>query len=201
MSIKYIRIINEMKVPKEHRNNFGNYNYRNAEDILEALKPICLKENVLPNVTDEIIYVGNRYYIKAVATLTDIEDKTSIFSIGYAREDETKKGMDVAQITGSASSYARKYALNGLLCLDDTKDADYSDNTNKPEKLDTLQDVWVDFDLFITSRKTNIVDEKDIVWIKDLYIKKGKKTLTLEELDRCFNEMKNKYRTKINLAT
>jgi len=114
----------ELKVPKNQRNSFGNYNFRSCEDIMEASKPICRKHNCLLLCTDEIIYVGERYYIKATATLYDLDSNESISVTAEAREEETKKGMDASQITGSSSSYARKYALGGLLQLDDNKDAD-----------------------------------------------------------------------------
>ena len=118
----------KLKAPKGQKNTFGNYAYRSCEDILEAVKPL-LGDAVL-TLTDDIVQVGSRYYVKAVATL---QDKDVVFSTtAFARESEVKKGMDESQITGAASSYARKYALNGLFCIDDTKDADTKDNTDKP---------------------------------------------------------------------
>lgn len=115
----------EMKAPKNLFNKFGNYNYRNAEGILEAFKPFGEKYKVVLVLNDEIVNIGDRYYIKATATLYDTEDLAKPFSnSAYARESFDKKGMDDSQITGTASSYARKYALNGLFLLDDTKDAD-----------------------------------------------------------------------------
>lgn len=121
-----IEIQKELKAPKSHRNNFGNYNYRSCEDILEAVKPLCMAHSAMLTITDEIVQVGDRYYVKATATITD--DKSSISVSAYAREADTKKGMDESQITGTASSYARKYALNGLFLIDDTKDADTDEN-------------------------------------------------------------------------
>ena len=121
---KLFEIQQELKVPKNQRNTFGNYNFRNCEDIMEASKPICKKHNCLLTCSDEIIYVGERYYIRATATLFDLDSNESISTCAEAREEETKKGMDASQITGASSSYARKYALNGLLQLDDNKDAD-----------------------------------------------------------------------------
>jgi len=114
------RIQQELKAPKNMFNRFGNYKYRNAEGILEAVKPLL--NGLALIVSDELVFIGSRYYIKATAKLTDGEEEVSADS--YAREDEIKKGMDGCQITGSASSYARKYALNGLLAIDDTKDSD-----------------------------------------------------------------------------
>jgi len=128
-----IAIQAELKAPKGQRNNFGNYNYRSCEDILEAVKPICHKHNCVLTISDEMIMLGDRFYVKAIATLIFPDGKFQ-HAVAYARESETKKGMDASQITGSASSYARKYALNGLFCIDDTKDADTMDNSVKPQQ-------------------------------------------------------------------
>lgn len=114
----------EMKAPKNLTNRFGGYNYRNAEGICEAFKPYGKKYSLALTLSDEIVEVGNRIYVKATATLIDIEGKTTTSVSAFAREAEVKKGMDDSQITGAASSYARKYALNGLFLLDDTKDPD-----------------------------------------------------------------------------
>ena len=122
-----------LKVPKGQMNNFGGYKYRSCEDILEAVKPLLIQHNVCLTITDDMIQLGDRYYIKATVTL--LVEKESISVSAFAREALTKKGMDEAQITGSASSYARKYALNGLLAIDDTKDADTMDNaSHKPQQ-------------------------------------------------------------------
>ena len=120
---KLLAIQAELKVPKNKYNSFGNYNYRNAESIMEAAKPLLKKNKCVLTLTDKVEQIGDRYYVVAKATVSD--EKDSVYSVAYAREDETKKGMDASQITVSASSYARKYALNGLFILDDTKDADY----------------------------------------------------------------------------
>ncbi len=127
---KLLSIQTELKAPKNQFNSFGNYNYRSCEDILEAVKPLCKKGNVLLTLSDTIKHVGERYYVEATATLYDVETDGCISVSAYAREEETKKGMDSSQITGAASSYARKYALNGLFNIDDTKD---SDSTNEGE--------------------------------------------------------------------
>jgi hypothetical protein len=111
-----------LKAPKNQMNNFGGYNYRSCEDIMEAVKPLLREFNVVLTVSDEMVLVGDRIYVKATATLSDGEDNIS--NSAFAREAESKKGMDESQITGAASSYARKYALNGLFAIDDTKDAD-----------------------------------------------------------------------------
>lgn len=120
----------ELKAPKNLYNSFGRYKYRNAESILEAAKPLCAKHGCALTVSDEVILIGSRYYIKATATVQD-KDGNAASATALAREDETKKGMDGAQITGTASSYARKYALNGLFCIDDTKDPDTNEYHNQ----------------------------------------------------------------------
>ena len=120
----------ELKAPKSQYNSFGKYNYRNCEDILEAVKPLLVKHEAYCYITDAIEVHGDRVYVVATAVFVDAEgNSTSVKA--YARESETKKGMDDSQITGSASSYARKYALNGLFLIDDTKDADSGDNSKK----------------------------------------------------------------------
>ena len=117
-----IKVQGSLKAPKDQTNTFGKYNYRSCEGILEAVKPL-LKENALAlHLSDAVEVIGDRVYIKATATITDGKEKREVTA--YAREPVAKKGMDESQITGMASSYARKYALNGLLCIDDTKDAD-----------------------------------------------------------------------------
>lgn len=133
---KKLAIIQQtLSVPKNQFNNFGKYSYRSCEDILEGLKP-CLKDtNTVLTITDEIVEISGRFYVKATATLRDCESDTSISNTAYAREEEAKKGMDSSQVTGATSSYARKYALNGLFCIDDVKDADTMDNSkNKKDE-------------------------------------------------------------------
>lgn len=123
------KIQQELKVSKNQFNSFGKYNYRSCEDILEAVKPL-LGTGTL-TLTDEVVNVGNFNYVKARAVLSDDKNLYVVYVEAYAREEEDKKGMDASQMTGTASSYARKYALNGLFCIDDTKDADTMDNTSK----------------------------------------------------------------------
>jgi hypothetical protein len=120
----------KLKAPKNQRNTFGNYNYRSCEDILEAVKPLL--DDLILTLNDEICLIGERYYIRATVTLSDGEN--SISATAYAREGENRKGMDDSQLTGACSSYARKYALNGLFCIDDEKDADTKDNTHSEKK-------------------------------------------------------------------
>ena len=124
-----LQIQSELKAPKGQYNSFGKYKYRSCEDILEAVKPLCVKYGVILTLSDEIVQVGERYYIKATAKLQKEVHNVSVTA--YAREALEKKGMDDSQITGTASSYARKYALNGLFCIDDTKDADTDEYVKK----------------------------------------------------------------------
>lgn len=135
---KLSKIQEELKAPKGQYNSFGKYKYRSCEDILEAVKPLLIKNKLSMQISDELMQIGERYYVKANATLLDLEDNSTMTNTAYAREEEEKKGMDGSQITGTASSYARKYALNGLFLIDDTKDADtdeYQEQTNKVKKI------------------------------------------------------------------
>lgn len=125
-----VGIQQELKAPKGQFNRFANFNYRSCEDILESVKPLLHKRNITLVIEDEIYPIGDRYYVKSTAKISDGENEISAHA--FAREAEIKTGMDAAQITGAASSYARKYALNGLFCIDDTKDADSQDNSVKP---------------------------------------------------------------------
>lgn len=132
---KVVKIQNELKAPKGQFNKFGGYKYRSCEDIVESVKPILNTYGVMLNLSDEVVLIGDRYYIKAVAGLTDGTDV--IQSVAFAREPQDLKGMSESQITGTASSYARKYALNGLLAIDDTKDPDtdeFATQTGKEPK-------------------------------------------------------------------
>lgn len=132
---KLQEIQHKLKAPKGQYNNFGKYKYRSCEDILESVKPILYEVGCTLTLTDTVELIGDRYYIKATAWLKG-EDTDEVVT-AYAREAETKTGMDASQITGTASSYARKYALNGLFCIDDTKDADtdeYAEQTRKEKK-------------------------------------------------------------------
>lgn len=125
-------IQSNLKVPKSQFNSFGQYYFRSAEEILEALKPLLETNDCTLTLSDEIVLIGGRYYIKATASLTN-KDGVVVSTTAFAREEEVKKGMDGAQITGAASSYARKYALNGLFCIDDTKDPDATNKHGKDE--------------------------------------------------------------------
>lgn len=131
---KLLKIQIELKAPKGQYNSFGKYKYRSCEDILEAVKPLLQENKCTLTIKDDMEQIGDRYYIKATAILADTEaDNTIITNTAYAREEESKKGMDGSQITGTASSYARKYALNGLFLIDDTKDADTNEFKEQQE--------------------------------------------------------------------
>jgi hypothetical protein len=129
----------ELKAPKSQRNDFGNFSYRSCEDILEAVKPLLKANNCVLTISDELVNIGERYYIKATATLSSVEEMGVISNSAYAREPAEKEGADLSQITGACSSYARKYALNGLFCIDDQKDADITNNGKKDAKATKTQ--------------------------------------------------------------
>ena len=140
----------ELKAPKNQRNNFGKYNYRSAEDILEALKPLAAKHGLTFLISDSIEWVNDRYYVEATVSVFNDEGEV-LWCKSYAREEENKKGMDGSQVTGAASSYARKYALNGLLLIDDTKDADATNThdskpstTSAPKQAEKSEDNIMD---------------------------------------------------------
>lgn len=130
---KLINIQRDLKAPKGQYNSFGKFNYRSCEDILEAVKPLLAREDCILTISDDVIEVGGRIYIKAKATLVAAEDGSQISNTAFARESTDKKGMDESQLTGTASSYARKYCLNGLFLIDDTKDADTDEFRNQQD--------------------------------------------------------------------
>lgn len=154
---KLLDIQNELKAPKSQYNKFGNYNYRNCEDILEAVKPICKKHKAVVFLSDKLVMNGERHYIEATATFVDVETNETIEVTAYAREEESKKGMDGSQVTGASSSYARKYALNGLFDVDDTKDSDTTnqgDNqTNNGNQKKTTNKAKQEQDVFLEINK------------------------------------------------
>ena len=183
---KLLNIQNELKAPKNQFNKFGNYKYRNAEDILEAVKPICLKYKAVINVYDTIKQVGDRYYVEANAVITDIEKPEDyIENKASAREEENKKGMDSSQVTGATSSYARKYALNGLLCIDDTKDTDSEEYQKRTQQI--KQNVEVkNKEVMITEQQKEIIkkiytQEEIKEYLLDVVEKKKLSDLTLVE--------------------
>lgn len=140
---KLLEIQTRLKAPKGQENTFGHYNYRSCEDILEAVKPLLKEQNCALVISDGIEHIGERYYVCAEASLIDTETGDKVSNKAYAREEENKKGMDGSQITGTSSSYARKYALNGLFAIDDAKDADtdgFRKQTNGPTKAEQAAD-------------------------------------------------------------
>ena len=165
---KLMKIQTEIKAPKNLYNSFGKYKYRNAEGICEAVKPYLAKNNCSLTLSDDIIAVGDRIYVKATALLTDNETGEQRSVSALARESDEKKGMDSSQITGTASSYARKYALNGLFLLDDTKDADTDEYHNQTHGKQTEADKAEAFDknceeignLKISKIKVGIIKQK-----------------------------------------
>lgn len=168
---KIVKLQSKLKAPKNQYNSFGKYKYRSCEDIVEGVKPLTSELGLILLITDELVLIGERYYIKATAKLTDGEN--SIESVGLAREPDNKKGMDSSQLTGSTSSYARKYALNGLLAIDDTKDADdtnkHGEDDNKPK---TSKSDKVTTQQLIDMGKSKGISEQDIL---KLYAKEHKK--------------------------
>lgn len=141
---KLSAIQSQVHVGKGQYNSFGKYSYRSAEDILEAVKPVCRENGCVLTLADEMVVLEGRFYVKAIATLTDIESLETVSVTAFAREEETKKGMDASQVTGACSSYARKYALNGLFNLDDSKDADidaYTEAQNRAKKEEAEQKI------------------------------------------------------------
>lgn len=160
----------EMNVPKNLYNSYGGYYYRNAETILDEAKAVCSKYDLVLTVHDEIVTVGDRYYVKAVATLCDVETGETMTNCAFAREDETKKGMDGSQITGSCSSYARKYALNGLFALDDVKDADTNEQARETKNKDkaTKQQVDALLKVYKGDNLTKLLKANNIEKIFDL---------------------------------
>lgn len=145
---KLTKIQSTLKAPKGNFNSFGKYKYRSCEDILEALKPLLAEQGCVVTLSDEIVQIWERYYIKATATLLDCESGETQSTTAFAREELEKKGMDSSQITGSASSYARKYALNGLFAIDDGVDADKTNTHGKKAEPATIDQVFPDKPVF-----------------------------------------------------
>lgn len=163
---RLIAIQQKLKAPKGQYNSFGKYNYRNCEDILEAVKPLLSESGLALILNDDVISIDGRFYIKAVANLYDENGKIIATTSAIAREEEAKKGMDGSQVTGASSSYARKYALNGLFAIDDTKDSDSTNNGKEPANKKP-------------SAKTGPVEEESAepVITNDLDIYEGLKTM------------------------
>ena len=181
MNEKLLKIQTTLKAPKNQKNSFGGYNYRSCEDIFEAVKPLLAKEGLTLRTTDELILIGDRYYIKATAILSDGTNEIS--NIAYAREEETKKGMDGSQITGASSSYARKYALNGLFLIDDVKDSD-STNTHSKEDIKATE---AQLKMIITN-----LSEENIKKVLERYNIKELADLTIEQASTVIKSLPKK---------
>lgn len=174
---KLLVIQTKLKAPKAQYNKFGGFWYRNCEDILEAVKPLLAEVKATVVVRDEIEHIGDRYYVRATATLIDTESESmaAINNIAYAREDESKKGMDGAQLTGATSSYARKYALNGLFAIDDNKDSDNGENETPKPTLD---------EKLLAEAERLKIDLNKIA----IYLKKPVENLTNADLQKCIEQ-------------
>ena len=181
---KIVAIQSELKAPKGQYNSFGKYNYRSCEDILEGVKPLLAKHGLVLTIRDGIELIGDRYYVKATATITDGKEQLS--TDAYARESLDKKGMDASQVTGSTSSYARKYALNGLLAIDDTKDADTMDNSKKPAQ--QTQETVYNWQTLKARATQGGISEDDLVRYVTETLKVTKPSeLTQEHYQQAFN--------------
>ena len=177
-------IQHKLKAPKGQYNSFGKYNYRSCEDILEGVKPLLKEHNLALLIDDEIVQIGERYYVKATAKITDGREIVS--ATAYAREPDTKKGMDESQITGATSSYARKYALNALLCIDDTKDADTMDNSKKPVQ-QTQETVYNWNSLKTRAVQGGISEEELVHYVTETFKVSKPSELKQEHYQQAFN--------------
>lgn len=181
---KIVAIQSELKAPKGQYNSFGKYNYRSCEDILEGVKPLLAKHGLVLTIQDSIDLIGDRFYVKAIATITDGKEQLS--TSAYARESLDKKGMDASQVTGATSSYARKYALNGLLAIDDTKDADTMDNSKKP--VQQTQETVYNWQTLKARATQGGISEDDLKhYLKETLKVNELKDMTQEHYQQAFN--------------
>mgnify|MGYP003084635794 FL=1 len=181
---KIVAIQSELKAPKGQYNSFGKYNYRSCEDILEGVKPLLAKHGLVLTIQDSIDLIGDRFYVKATATITDGKEQLS--TSAYARESLDKKGMDASQVTGATSSYARKYALNGLLAIDDTKDADTMDNSKKPVQ-QTQESVYNWNSLKTRAVQGGISEEELVHYVTETFKVSKPSELKQEHYQQAFN--------------
>ena len=196
--LKLMKVQSELKVSRSQFNAFGKYKYRSCEDILEGVKSLLLQHKALIIIRDDIEHIEGRYYVRAIATFIDAETGEKVEVSANAREPESKKGMDESQITGAASSYARKYALNGLLAIDDTKDADATKDAEKndnkptttkpttPKKPEQTKSALSDKQikrLYTIAKIANKTEEDVKKWIKVKCNKDSTKDLTRPEYD------------------
>ena len=170
-----------LNAPKDLRNSFGGYNYRSCESILEALKPLLAETNCTLTLVDEIVFIEGRFYVKATATLKNANGETES-AVAYAREEESKKGMDASQLTGATSSYARKYSLSGLFCIDDNKDADATNTHGKTEKKEDKKG---------ETKQEPLSNEDDVI-LQDA-IQAAKDAKTASELTKVWKDFKPKF--------
>lgn len=173
----------ELKAPKGQFNSFGKYKYRSCEDILEAVKPYLKAVGCVLTLSDDVVAIGDRVYVKATATLTD--ENKEIKVTAFAREEETKKGMDASQITGTASSYARKYALNGLFCIDDTKDADTDEFSKRTKETPTKKATNIEKKTFKDMCELLKVDSHNILKQVGITTAEQWSNMTAEEHAKC----------------
>lgn len=181
---KMVAVQSNLKAPKGQYNSFGKYNYRSCEDILEGVKPLLNKYDLYLTIDDEVKLIGDRYYIKATATLSDGAESISVSA--YARESLDKKGMDASQVTGATSSYARKYALNGLLAIDDTKDVDTMDNSKKPVQ-QTQETVYNWQTLKARALQGGISEEELVHYVTETFKVSKPSELKQEHYQQAFN--------------
>ena len=180
--MKELNIIQtRLNAPKDLRNSFGGYNYRSCESILEALKPLLAETNCTLTLVDEIVFIEGRFYVKATATLKNANGETES-AVAYAREEESKKGMDASQLTGATSSYARKYSLSGLFCIDDNKDADATNTHGKTEKKEDKK----------AETKQEPLSQEDDAILQDA-IQAAKDAKTASELTKVWKDFKPKF--------
>lgn len=190
--LKLVKVQSTLKAPKNQFNKFGNYAYRNCEDILEALKPILAEVGAIVNISDEVVLIGERYYIKATVKFIDAETGETVEASAMAREEESKKGMDSSQLTGSTSSYARKYALNGLFAIDDTKDSDATNTHDKGNKsnVTVLSEAQLKR-MYAIGSKAGYDNKKIDSLVMQRYGKKSK-DMTKEEYDNVVDGLEKK---------
>lgn len=194
---KLLAIQTELKAPKGQENKFGGYKYRSCEDIMEAVKPLLAKHNCALTITDDIMAVGERVYVQATAILWDCDSDKRVENKAYAREALSRKGMDDSQITGATSSYARKYALNGLFCIDDTKDADATNTHGKDDEIVKIENQPINSTKVKALRntmKTNGIDESKLC---GLYKVKSLEEITEKMLSN-INQNLEKVKEKCN---
>jgi hypothetical protein len=195
---KLAAVQSALKAPKSQYNAFGKYNYRNCEDIIEAAKPLLKANGLLLILNDDIEHIGDRFYVKATATIIDTTDGSPLSVTAYAREEDNKKGMDGSQVTGASSSYARKYALNGMFAIDDNKDSDTTNTgDNKDQKMETVEDA-AGFVLTFGKNKGKTLGElfkTDIKYLEWLYDNEQTEPIIKNGIDILLQAVRNSRRS------